>query len=269
MNPKTQKKCVFSRSKFLEGKNKSYMNSFNPNTTRDIVLNAMNNRANGQARNPPVPLNNNNNNNANNNNNNNSNHHKHGPPSVFILTEPPRRVPLLYLSEPWSYPLYSCITCEGFQGWFEGIFCTRCHLMGQLQTLRNIPKPEELDEYERKGWRIPPAPQPLPFWFMPCLLFCDAVTAGNPLGFGWPGLGSAVCGCNVRTKIRKRYRIIGSGLDDLITSTCCFPFGVRQQERELSHHDLLYSVPWASDCCVSPEHRTAELQHRQDQEEMV
>ncbi len=241
------------------------MASFNPNTTRDIVLNTMNNRVNGTVRNPPQPLN------SDQQQQQQQQHQKHGPPSVFVLTEPPRRVPLFYLSEPWSYPLYSCLTCEGIQGWFEGLCCSRCHLMGQLEALRNIPKPEELDEYERKGWRIPPSPKSLPFYYVPCLFFCDTITAGNPLGFGWPGLGSALCGCNVRTKIRKRYRIVGSGLDDLITSCCCFTLGVRQQERELSHHELMYSVPWTSDCCVSLEHRSSELQRQrqQDEQEMV
>lgn len=248
---------------------------FNPNTTRNIIEanvqrgnnQNLNNPHNNANRNNMMNNNNNNDDNPNNNNNNadilsnrggvvggangaNSNQppQSKGPPSVFVLTEPPRRVPLVFLSEPWLFPLFS-YTCDGADAWLEALCCHRCHTMGQLDALRNIPKPEEVDEFERRGWRLPANPRPLPFWFVPCMVCLDAATAGNPIGIGWSGIGSALWGCHLRTRIRKKYRIQGSGMDDLLVMACCSAFAARQHERELLHHELYYVVPWG--CCVN------------------
>ena len=186
---------------------------------------------------------------VNNNNNNNNDDDTvaateiRGPSGVFVLTTPPRRVPLLYLSEPWSFPVFST-ECEGWM--MSMCFLHRCHLVGQYGALSSIPTADEVDDSERRGWHIPHnrhAPAP---WVLPCLCVADLLTAGMPCGAGYSGLGSACLGCHVRTLVRKTFHIAGSGFDDLVFATCCATLSVRQQQREMLQHSLAYDgIPCA------------------------
>jgi Cys-rich protein (TIGR01571 family) len=251
---------------------------FNPNATRNIVMNnfPQQQQQQGQNRPPPLPPNSSPEQANLSGNQNNSSSHTRGPPSVFVLSSPPRRVPFVYLSEPWSTPTFSyaaiCHNAESgcVSQLCEMLFCHRCHMMGQLQALRNVPKLEEIDEYERRGWRLPPNLRPNPVFLFPLVCCLDVFSAGNPCGgLGWSGLGSAAWGCHVRTRIRRRYRIQGSGVDDLIYASCCAGFAVTQQEREMLNHDFPYHVPVGGGCFSIDERMERRLRNLEETNRMI
>jgi Cys-rich protein (TIGR01571 family) len=164
---------------------------------------------------------------------------------VFVLTTPPRRVPVVFLSDPWTTPLFTnCAAAWG--GWaLSHLCCYRCHLLGQHEALRSAPQLEERDELERNAeWEtLQNYHYDAPCWLRPLVCAADLLTAGTPCGVGWSGCGSLLLGCHVRTEIRKKYHILGNGLDDIGIVCMCPMFATRQHQMELLHRNSIYTVP--------------------------
>lgn len=164
-----------------------------------------------------------------------------GPPAVFMLTSAPRRVPVVFLSEPWTVSLFGGNFFS--DGWCAShMCCFRSHLFGQWDALNSVPTVDEQDDLERDGdWEaLQNFAYTEPMWLRPLVLCSDVLTLGTPCGAGWSGCGSLVFGCHVRTEIRKKYHLLGNGLDDSAIMGCCPMFATRQHQLELLNHQSVY-----------------------------
>jgi hypothetical protein len=136
------------------------------------------------------------------------------------LTKAPRLISAILLDRPWDYPLIA----SSLLSQPDSMCCFRHHFVAQLDLL--------VDGESCMPW-MASVPTPLVF-------LLDAITLGF-LPTPYPGLCSVAIGVRARLLTRLRYRIEGTGVQDLGAVVCCPAFAAWQIQREMEMQGLLYS----------------------------
>jgi Cys-rich protein (TIGR01571 family) len=83
-----------------------------------------------------------------------------------------------------------------------------------------------------------------PHGALACMIIADIVTLGCPCcPIGYLGCGSACFGLQTRWLIRKKYRIIGFGVEDVCIAFCCPQCAVEQQVQEMARQGVMVHTP--------------------------